>query len=183
MPELGENIESGDVVRVAVQPGQEVTSGQTVLELETDKAVVEVPSTVSGTVREVKAQVGQKLKVGDLVLTVDAKAESEAPAPAAQENAATAGAESAAQAGEAEPVDNPSDDGYMAITRHSFRTARTAEGKSEQQAFPPDARAGDAVGSFIRWAWASARATSTARFRRRRLYANWRAKSEWTFTR
>ena len=137
LPELGENIESGDVVRVAVQPGEQVTTGQTVLELETDKAVVEVPSTLSGTVREVKAQVGQKLKVGDLIFIVATTAsapEPPAPAPApVQPDSATAEPAKATPA-----ADNPSDDGYMAMTRHAFRTARTAEGKSEEEAFPPD---------------------------------------------
>lgn len=130
LPELGENIEAGDVVRVAVAPGDVVAMGQTVLELETDKAVVEVPSTVSGTVSEVKAQVGQKLKVGDLVFTVAAGTESTtsaAPVAAPVQSAETA------------PADNPSDDGYMAIARQTFRSARTAEGKSEEEAFPPDA--------------------------------------------
>ncbi len=136
LPELGENIESGDVVRIAVQPGEQVTTGQTVLELETDKAVVEVPSTVSGIVRQVKAQVGQKLKVGELIFTVAATAATEPPASVAAP--ALPGAATSAE-GEAAPADNPSDDGYMAMTRHSFRTARTAEGKSEQEAFPPDA--------------------------------------------
>ncbi len=136
LPELGENIEFGDVVRITVQPGEEVTAGETVLELETDKAVVEVPSTLSGTVKEVKAQMGQKLKVGDPVLTVITKTAPEAPPPATT----TAQPSSAAvESGKAATVDDHSDDGYMAITRHSFRTARTAEGKSEQQAFPPDA--------------------------------------------
>ncbi len=142
LPELGENIEAGDVVRIAVQPGEQVTDGQTVLELETDKAVVEVPSTVSGTVKEVNAQMGQKLKVGDLVLTVTPTAATEAPATEAPASAATPAQPDATtppQPENAAPVDNPSDDGYMAMTRHTFRTARTAEGKSEQEAFPPDA--------------------------------------------
>jgi pyruvate dehydrogenase E2 component (dihydrolipoamide acetyltransferase) len=137
LPELGENIESGDVVRIAVQPGEEVTTGQTVLELETDKAVVEVPSAVSGTVSEVKARVGQKLKVGDPIFTFARTAVAAEPsAPAA---APARSDDKSAPADEAAPVDNPSDDGYMAMTRHSFRTARTAEGKSEEEAFPPDA--------------------------------------------
>ena len=59
LPELGENIESGDVVRVAVKPGEEIAEGQTVVELETDKAVVEVPSALSGTVSEVKVRWGR----------------------------------------------------------------------------------------------------------------------------
>ena len=130
LPELGENIESGDVVRVAVQPGDQVSQGQTVLELETDKAVVEVPSSVSGTVSEVKAQVGQKVRVGDLILTIaatpPAAAAAPAPAPAAAPDKSAAA-----------PADS-SDEGYMAMARHSFYSARTAEGKSEAEAFPPD---------------------------------------------
>jgi pyruvate dehydrogenase E2 component (dihydrolipoamide acetyltransferase) len=71
LPELGENVASGDVVRVLVVPGDTVAAEQPVLELETDKATVEVPSSVTGTVVEVKVQAGQKVKVGQLVLVVD----------------------------------------------------------------------------------------------------------------
>lgn len=131
LPELGENIESGDVVRVAVQPGDEVTEGQTLIELETDKAVVEVPSPVSGTVSEVLAKAGQSLKVGDRLLILAARPG--APATAAAPEPAEAAAPS-----EAAP-EHPVDQSYMAMTRHSFRSARTAEGKSEEEAFPPDA--------------------------------------------
>ncbi len=132
LPELGENIEFGDVVQVTVQAGEEVSEGQTVLELETDKAVVEVPSTVGGTVMEVNVQAGQKLKVGDLLLTIAAKAE--APAPPLAETSAQAASSEAAPAAK-----HSSDQSYMAMTRQSFRSARTVEGKSEEQAFPPDA--------------------------------------------
>ena len=47
LPALGENIEQGDLVRLMVAPGATVSEGQTVMELETDKAVVEVPSSIS----------------------------------------------------------------------------------------------------------------------------------------
>ena len=50
LPELGENIDQGDLVRLMISPGASVTEGQPVMELETDKAVVEVPSSVTGTV-------------------------------------------------------------------------------------------------------------------------------------
>ena len=53
LPELGENIESGDLVRLMITPGASVAEGQPVMELETDKAVIEVPSSVSGVVREI----------------------------------------------------------------------------------------------------------------------------------
>jgi pyruvate dehydrogenase E2 component (dihydrolipoamide acetyltransferase) len=90
LPELGENIAAGDVVRVLVSPGDAVTKDQPLLELETDKATIEVPSTVAGTVKEVKVKAGQKVKVGEVVLTVDdgdvAPAKS-APAPKEQASA------------------------------------------------------------------------------------------------
>ncbi len=56
LPELGENIETGDLVRLLITPGTSVIEGQPVMELETDKAVIEVPSSVSGTVGEVRVK-------------------------------------------------------------------------------------------------------------------------------
>ena len=50
LPELGENVHGGDVLRVLVKVGDTVSNEQPVLELETDKATIEVPSSVSGTV-------------------------------------------------------------------------------------------------------------------------------------
>ena len=58
LPELGENITAGDVVRVLVQPGDAVAKDQPVLELETDKATIEVPSSVAGTVKDVRVKRG-----------------------------------------------------------------------------------------------------------------------------
>src|SRR5262249_30194449 len=71
LPELGENISSGDVLRVLVKPGDTIQKEQSVLELETDKATIEVPSSVAGTVKEVKVKAGDKVKVGQAILSVD----------------------------------------------------------------------------------------------------------------
>jgi pyruvate dehydrogenase E2 component (dihydrolipoamide acetyltransferase) len=71
IPELGENITSGDVVRLLVEQGDTLANDQPVLELETDKATIEVPSTVSGTVKEIKVKQGDKVKVGQVVLIVE----------------------------------------------------------------------------------------------------------------
>ena len=71
MPELGENIDSGDLVRLMISVGASVSEGQPVMELETDKAVVEVPSSVSGVVREIKVKEGQKVKVGEVIFTLE----------------------------------------------------------------------------------------------------------------
>jgi pyruvate dehydrogenase E2 component (dihydrolipoamide acetyltransferase) len=71
LPELGENITAGDVVRVLVSAGDTIAKDQPLLELETDKATIEVPSSVSGTVKEIKIKQGERVKVGQVVLTVD----------------------------------------------------------------------------------------------------------------
>ncbi|CAI8029457.1 Dihydrolipoyllysine-residue acetyltransferase component of pyruvate dehydrogenase complex [Geodia barretti] len=85
LPELGESIESGDVVQVLVAVGDEITAEQSVLELETDKAVVEVPSPVSGSVTAIHVAPGDKAAVGQLIVTLEtdgAAAANGAPAPA-----------------------------------------------------------------------------------------------------
>ena len=71
VPELGENVAGGDVMRVMVNVGDTVSRDQPVLELETDKATIEVPSTVAGTVKEIRVKKGDKVKVGAVVLTVE----------------------------------------------------------------------------------------------------------------
>src|SRR5271154_792278 len=71
LPELGENIETGDLVRLMIKPGASITAGDAVMELETDKAVVEVPSSVTGTVGEIRVKEGDKLKVGQVIFTIE----------------------------------------------------------------------------------------------------------------
>ncbi len=88
LPELGENIEQGDLVRLMVAPGASVSAGQSVMELETDKAVVEVPSSVTGTIQEIKVKEGDKIKVGQVIFTVDGAEAKASPQPAAQAAAA-----------------------------------------------------------------------------------------------
>ena len=84
LPELGENVEKGDIVRVLVAAGDRVAKDQPVLELETDKATIEVPSSVAGTITDVRVKVGDKVKVGQAVFVVDETAAEGAPAPAAK---------------------------------------------------------------------------------------------------
>ena len=87
LPELGENIESGDVVKVLVSVGDTIARDQAIVELETDKATLEVPSMLEGTVSSIAVSVGDTIQVGQTILTVDAGAgdvEPEPAAPAAQ---------------------------------------------------------------------------------------------------
>ena len=71
VPELGENVEQGDVTRVLVKVGDTIKKDQSVVELETDKATIEVPSSVAGVVKDIKVKQGDKVKVGAVILTVD----------------------------------------------------------------------------------------------------------------
>ena len=71
VPELGENVAGGDVTRILVNVGDTIALDQAVLELETDKATIEVPSSVAGVVKTIQVKKGDKIKVGAVVLTVD----------------------------------------------------------------------------------------------------------------
>ena len=71
LPELGEQIAGGDVLRVMGKAGDTLAKDQPVLELETDKATIEVPSSVAGVIAAVKVKAGEKVKVGQVILTVE----------------------------------------------------------------------------------------------------------------
>jgi pyruvate dehydrogenase E2 component (dihydrolipoamide acetyltransferase) len=70
LPNLGENVESGDVVTVLVSVGDTIAEQQPVLELETDKAIVEVPSAEAGVVEKIHVKAGEKIAVGQPILTL-----------------------------------------------------------------------------------------------------------------
>lgn len=71
LPNLGDGVAQGDVLKVLVKPGDTLKKDQAVLELETDKATVEVPSTVAGVIKEIRVKAGDKVKPGQTVLVVD----------------------------------------------------------------------------------------------------------------
>jgi len=105
LPELGENITSGDVLRVLVKPGDTLEKDQPVLELETDKATIEVPSSVAGRVADIKVKSGDKVKVGQTILSVDDGATEVAPKPRKEPGAAKAdAAEAEAKASAPKPT-------------------------------------------------------------------------------
>jgi len=81
LPELGENVEKGDVVRVLVVAGDVVTVDQPVLELETDKATIEVPTSIAGKIAEVRVKVGDKVKVGQAVFVIEDAASANGAGP------------------------------------------------------------------------------------------------------
>ncbi len=117
LPELGENIDEGDLVRLMVSPGSKVSEGQPVMELETDKAVVEVPSSVTGTVKEIRVKEGEKVKVGQVIFTLEGGASVQ---PEKQKHA---------------PVEHISE---QHEARLLLQAAMQAEGKTPAQVFLPD---------------------------------------------
>jgi len=119
LQELGENISQGDLVRLMIAPGAKVSEGQPVMELETDKAVVEVPSSVTGIVNEVKVKEGEKIKVGQVIFTLQGAGSSQAEMTRPQ----------------SQPVEHVSG---QHGARLAFQAAIRAEGKTEEQALPPD---------------------------------------------
>ena len=108
LPEVGEGIEAGTVVAVLVAEGDRVEIDQPVLELETDKAVVEVPSSVAGVVEKVHVQANAEARIGQVVLTV------------------AEGAEVAAEAKD-EPKDEPKDEAKPEPEERPDEKAKPAE--------------------------------------------------------
>ena len=71
LPELGENIDSADVTEVLVKVGDKLEKDQSIIEIETDKATVEVPSMIEGIVSEVMVKVGDSVQVGQTLIKLD----------------------------------------------------------------------------------------------------------------
>ncbi|MEU1218226.1 dihydrolipoamide acetyltransferase family protein [Streptomyces microflavus] len=84
MPDVGEGLTEAEILKWFVQPGDTVTDGQVVCEVETAKAAVELPIPFDGVVHELRFAEGTTVDVGEVIITVDVAPGSEdAPAPAA----------------------------------------------------------------------------------------------------
>ena len=117
LPDVGEGVAEGELIAWHVEPGDRVTEDQVVAEVETDKAVVDVPSPVDGTVRELCAEPGDIVPVGDVLLTFDvdgeaptgaSEASGDEPRAAGEESEASGSADAGAAA---EPGDTGTEAG------------------------------------------------------------------------
>ncbi len=118
LPAVGENIDSGDIVKVLVAVGDIIALEQPIVEVETDKAIFEVPSTEKGKVIEILVKEGDKIKIDEVILRLESDSAAVAGKPAKeippeeskQRSSKTAietperVAEAAAPAGEAPPA-------------------------------------------------------------------------------
>jgi pyruvate dehydrogenase E2 component (dihydrolipoamide acetyltransferase) len=105
LPSLGEGADSGVIVSILVKEGDAVQQGQTILELENEKAVAPIPATGSGRVSKIYVKAGDRISVGTKILTIgDGAGAAEAPDPAAAPSAAAAPAAKPARKAAARPV-------------------------------------------------------------------------------
>jgi pyruvate dehydrogenase E2 component (dihydrolipoamide acetyltransferase) len=119
LPELGENIESGDIVNLLIAEGDSVTKDQNILEIEAGKATMEIPSPLTGTVKKLHVKAGDSVAVGQLIMEVDAAGEEVSEPPATKEKpeeapvqpkapvAASEKPESVPEKSKSEPVETP----------------------------------------------------------------------------
>ncbi len=86
LPDVGEGVAEGELVSWLVEEGDEVSEDQPVAEVETDKAIVEVPSPVNGSVRELRAEEGEVVPVGNVIITFNVEGEDDEEATESAES-------------------------------------------------------------------------------------------------
>ena len=82
-PKVGEGADSGKVVSVLVKVGDTITAGQTILELESEKAIAPIPSPAGGKITAISVKEGDTISVGAVLLSLEGDGASAGGAPAA----------------------------------------------------------------------------------------------------
>nr|WP_221401295.1 dihydrolipoamide acetyltransferase family protein [Paenibacillus phyllosphaerae] len=125
---MGEGLHEGEIVKMHIKPGDSVTDDDIIMEVQNDKAIVEVPCPVNGKVLEVFTKDGQVCHVGEVVAIIDAEGDlpeqAEAPAAAEEKAPAPAAEEKAAPAGQAAPAPTPTSAGPVLATPSVRKFAR-----------------------------------------------------------
>jgi pyruvate dehydrogenase E2 component (dihydrolipoamide acetyltransferase) len=134
LPDVGEGVAEGEIVQWMVSEGDEVSEDQPVAEVETDKAVVEVPSPVNGSVKEILAAEGEVVPVGNVIITFNVEGEEDEEATeSADEEEPTDSQEQVTE----EPADIG---GEPAITEAGEEAGSEAETASGRVFAPPNVR-------------------------------------------
>ena len=103
LPKLGEGADSGVVVNIFVKEGDSVAPGQSIIELENEKAVASVPSTAAGVVAKIFVKPGERISIGQRILSLNEAGQTAAVASVA------GGADSPLPAGDARGVRRPAE--------------------------------------------------------------------------
>ncbi len=133
LPDLGEGVHEGQVVNILVGEGDTISEYQPMLEVETDKAAVEIPAPKSGTVSKIHIKAGDTVKVGQTLISIEegggggaasdqAKEEAEPAKEQKQQDAEPAAQERSTQTEQAEPAQQP------ATTKKETPAARRGDG-------------------------------------------------------
>ncbi len=136
LPELGEGVTEGELIKWLVKPGDTVKADQSVAEIMTDKATVEVPTTRAGVVKELKFKAGEVIKVESTILTLEESGASSAK-PATQAPAKT----------EAAPQTN----GHAFNPPTTTVSAGAATGGGTYELKLPELGEGVTEGELIKW--------------------------------
>ena len=137
LPELGEGVSEGTVSQVLVSVGDHVDKGQSILELESDKAVAEIPSEVEGEIKEIKVEEGQTVKVGQVIALIESNGAEEQKGGASEKKSAAEAPKPADTKTEskpdAKPEKQPSQSGGNGGGggRQEFRLPELGEGVNE----------------------------------------------------
>ena len=164
LPELGENVHSGDVVNVLVQEGDLIAANDGIVELETDKAVVEIPCPHAGRVAKLLVKKGDTVKVGQAIVTIAGgetaaastatltAASASAPAGAANAANATEGAKPGGSAAAAAVLDRPgpipAGPAVRRLAREQGVDLRTVAGSGKYGRITAEDRPGSLCGFF-----------------------------------
>ncbi|MFB5265485.1 2-oxo acid dehydrogenase subunit E2 [Paenibacillus enshidis] len=144
-PELGEGLHEGEIIKMHIKPGDKVTDDDIIMEVQNDKAVVEVPCPVNGTVKEVFAKDGDVFNVGQVVAIIDAEGdvpeqeEATAGSHAVQEKgAAQGGADTTSSPATANPAASGS-------SKFEYKFPELGEGLHEGEIIKMHIKPGDKV--------------------------------------
>ena len=166
LPHLGENIESGDVLSIFVQEGDQVSKDQDLLEVETDKATMPVPAPQAGKITKILVSEGQTVAIGTPIMEIEAgvavgngakqaeppkQAKSAAPAPPKTLPKAEPPAEIAAADAEIEEADEPAPPAKPAkVAAVAAKPKKAAAAETSSEDVPGDGQAAAAAGPAVR---------------------------------
>lgn len=136
VPDLGDGIESGDVLEILVREGDQIKKDQGIVELETDKATVEVPSSHAGKVTKIHIKSGQSVGVGTVLVTLEAEAAGTKEPPAKSAPAQSAPGKPAAAPAQRTPreASPPAAEAKAAPAKERGKAAPAAPAKSPEPA-------------------------------------------------
>src|ERR1700761_3727647 len=147
LPDVGEGLTEADIVTWRVKPGDTVTDGQTIVEIETAKAVVELPSPYDGVVARLLVDEGQTVDVGTPIIAVDTAGGGATPAATRAATTAASASAPAEPATAAAPAAEPAPERTAVLVGYGVKTAATTRRPRKTRPMIPAAAAPAAPGT------------------------------------